>query len=271
VKEDRARLGVETLRNDAAALFSFVDSVCQQCEERLESPAYPQASRDFFSYIANLGRATKRFLNTFSYKAPQDPRLYIFYRGSLEVIRNGWFEFHQFIKPAVDADTLHIPFSLITALTSRFNDIKELKNTKFAVFHFNELNYLQVRVSAVKETADKLAKRIPDAPTFEPNLGMIGIPYSQASSLFLNCLVAHEMGHFVFQKLNKRAALLSGIAQEIAETFKDHALFLRQDNTWYSDRLAGWSEDFSATFLLSSCWGLVTVSLLSSYLASRPS
>jgi len=29
---------------------------------------------------------------------------------------------------------------------------------------------------------------------------MIGIPYSQSEALFLNCLIAHEFGHYVSLK-----------------------------------------------------------------------
>ena len=180
-----AKLGKETLRNDAAALFSFVDSVCEQCDERVDSQAYPEASRDFFKYIHELGKATKAFLNVFPEKKPADVRLYRFHRNKLETIRWGWFQFHEFIKPAVDADTLHIPYSLINALTRRFSEIQGFGDTTFAVFHFNQLNYWQVRITELREAAEKLAGNIPNAPPFPSDHGLIGIPYSQASSIFL--------------------------------------------------------------------------------------
>jgi hypothetical protein len=122
----QAQLGVETLRKDAAALFSFVDSICQYCVDR-ESPAYLSPSKEFFRYIRDLGDTTKAYLNVFSEKAPKDPRLYQGYRQKLETIRFAWFEFHQFIKPAIDADTLSMPYPLVEALTRRFNRIKQLE------------------------------------------------------------------------------------------------------------------------------------------------
>src|SRR5579862_7227473 len=175
---NRAQLGAETLRVDAAALFSFVDSVCQFCVDR-DSPAYLNPSKEFFQYIRGLGDATKAYLNTFSEKAPRDLRLYQGYRQKLETIRSAWFEFHQFIKPAIDADTLGMPYPLVEALTRRLNQVKELEKTRFVLFHLDEVNYLQIRVSEVKKTADRLSVIIPDAKPFPPNLGMIGIPYSQ--------------------------------------------------------------------------------------------
>jgi len=113
---NQAQLGVETLKIDAAALFLFVDSVCQFCIDS-DSPAYLKPSEDFFKYIRDLGDATKAYLNTFSEKAPKDLRLYQDYRQKLETIRSCWFEFHQFLKPAIDADTLSMPYPLVEALT----------------------------------------------------------------------------------------------------------------------------------------------------------
>jgi hypothetical protein len=69
---NRVQLGVETLRADAAALFSFVDSICQFSVDR-DSPAYLDPSKEFFKYVRDLGDATKAYLNVFSEKAPRDP------------------------------------------------------------------------------------------------------------------------------------------------------------------------------------------------------
>jgi hypothetical protein len=147
------------------------------------SPAYLKPSKKFFEGIRQLGNATKAYLNQFSAKAPKDSRLYQHYRQKLETIRSGWFEFHQFIKPAIDADTLNMPYPLVEALTRRLNGIDGVDKTTFVLFHFHEVNYLQVRVSEIKRTADRLTSIIPDSPPFESDLGMIGIPYSQSSPL----------------------------------------------------------------------------------------
>jgi len=53
------QLDVETLQRDAAALFSFVDSICIHCYQDSESPAYLNPSIEFFKYIRELGDATK--------------------------------------------------------------------------------------------------------------------------------------------------------------------------------------------------------------------
>ncbi len=260
---NQAQLGVETLKRDAAALFSFVDSVCQFCVDH-DSPAYLSPSKEFFKYIRDLGDATKAYLNIFSEKAPKDSRLYQDYRQKLETIRSGWFEFHQFIKPAIDADTLSMPYPLVEALTRRLNQIKQLEKTKFILFHLDEVNYLQVRVSGLTRTADRLANIIPDARGFPPELGMIGIPYSQSSPLYLNCLIAHEIGHFVFQRLAQMKKLLPKVKVSL-DSLSVMAGTTAEQLDWSRDRLLSWAEelfcDLFAIRLVGPCYSFAYVEL----------
>lgn len=67
------------------------------------------------------------------------------------------------------------------------------------MFHSDEVNYLQVPSGIVKETADSIADVI-GGKRFPANLGLIGMPYSQSSAFFLNCLLTHEMAHVAYQE-----------------------------------------------------------------------
>jgi len=99
----------------------------------------------------------------------------------------------------------------LEALYRKFHLIAGFDKVEFTVFHLNELNYLQVRASWFRQFAQKLASQIPNAPTFPLHLGLIGIPYSQSSAVFLNALIPHEMGHFVFQQRDISRSLLPEI------------------------------------------------------------
>ncbi len=169
-------LGAETLQRDAAALFSFVDSIYAHCHKGDESPVYPESSLRFFGFIRELSDATKAYLNTFAGNAPSTPRLYQAYRQKLETIRSSWLEFHFLIKSTVDADTLSFPYTLVQALTERLNAIPQFKDIRFAIFHFDELNYLEVPVSDIKTTTGRLRGIVPDSPEFPRDLGLIGFP-----------------------------------------------------------------------------------------------
>lgn len=258
-------LGVETLQRDAAGLFSFVDSVCKPCYGESRSAQYLEPSKEFFSYIRDLGDCTKAYLNQFAASVPSDIRLYYYYRQKLETIRSVWFELHRFVKSAVDADTLSIPYTLVEALTKRLNLLPGFHKTRFAILQFDEPNYLQVRVGELKQTADKLKSVIPDVSPFREDLGLIGIPYSQSSSIYLNCLIPHEIGHFVFQKTELKRKLLPEIEKSL-EKILGTLKALPPDNVdWSKDRLESWAEeifcDLFAVWLIGPCYALTYVEL----------
>ncbi|HVP54782.1 MAG TPA: hypothetical protein VMU45_07285 [Candidatus Eisenbacteria bacterium] len=263
---DRTKLGVETLERDASALFSFVDSVCQFSLADSESPAYPEPSKRFFEYIKQLGDATKEYLSGFAAKRPSKPELYQYYRQRLETIRLGWFEFHLHVKAAADADTLNVPYALVEALTTRLRSVSGFDKTTFAIFHIDELNYWEIPSSAIKETTDKFKRYIPQPPRFPANTGMIGIPYSQSSSLYLNFLIAHEMGHFVFEKLQLKDRLLPHIETALKTVMKKGFEAASDEDLQLSkDRLSAWAEemfcDLFAVWLIGPCYCFAYIEL----------
>lgn len=263
---EQNQLGVEALQRDASALFSFVDSVCAYCSGIYDSPAYLAPSLEFFKYIQELGVATKAYLNIFPAKAPANKLLYHPYRQKLEAIRYGWFDFHRLIKPAVDADTLSIPYTLIEALTKRLNGIAGFEDTAFAIFHFSLLNYLEVPIAQISNITEQLKRVIPDAPGFPPNLGLIGIPYSQSSSLYLNSVISHEMGHFVFQHRKLKEKLLPDIQNQLEKALGTQLKDVPSDNLdWSKDRIAAWAEelfcDLFAIWLTGPCYAFTYIEI----------
>lgn len=242
----------EALRHDAAALYHFVDSICARCDERRASPAYLEPSKKFFKYIRELGHATKEYTNDFVNSVPKDPRLYKVYREKLHLLASSWKALHRYVKAALDADTLSIPSPLVDSLLRRFTSIPRFRDAAFTVFHLHELNYLQVRAGFVRALAKRLRSIIPGAPEFPANLGMIGIPYSQSSAVYLNCLIPHEMGHFVFQELNKFGELAPEIEKSLhsvlgggdAGVGKKNFLALKPERqAWCINRVASWAEE----------------------------
>lgn len=265
----QTELGAETLQRDAAALFSFVDSVCQFCLGENESPAYPAPSKEFFEYINELGAATKEYLSVFAANQPGKSKLYPlyqYYRQRLETIRLGWFEFHLLIKAAADADTLNVPYALVEALTARLRDIRGFEKTSFAIFHIDELNYWEIPASEIKEITDKFKRYIPKPPRFPARTGMIGIPYSQSSSLYLNFLIAHEMGHFMFEKCRVKNQVLPQIQAALKNVMgKDFETASEQDLRWSKDRVSSWAEelfcDLFAVWLIGPCYSFAYIEL----------
>lgn len=188
------------------------------------------------------------------------------------MLRGAWAELHQFLKPAVDADTLNTPFSLLEALYQKFHRISGFEAVEFTVLHLNEVNYLQVRASWFRQLAQKVASQVPGAPSFPSHLGLIGIPYSQSSALFLNTLIPHEMGHFVYQHLDKANGLLPKI-DACLNGEPGAAHLTSHERRWCVDKLSSWAEeifcDLFAVWMLGPAYVFAYIELLD--LANIPS
>lgn len=269
---------VEDVRHDAAALHRFIDSIASGCKVAGGSASYTGPSVDFFEYILSLAEETKAFLARFvSNLDPQlavnDPRDFW---GRAQIIRNlrlNWFELHQLVKPALDADTLHVPCPLVGALTSRLRMIKGFEKVRFAVLHTNYLNYFQIGAGSMRELATGIKGIVPLAPSFPESLGIIAHPYSQSSSVFLNLALAHEMGHFAFQEGGKAKRIRPAIVKALKKSLKTAKAstpgltLAPRDPEWCRDRVLDWCEeiycDLFALWLIGPCFSFSFIELFS--------
>jgi len=256
---------VDEIRHDTASLYRFINSVCASCDSREAGRTYPPASDDLLAYIRELGDCTRLFLETFPATVPLDSS-YNFYRQKLLTLRSCWFELHQYIKPTADAHTLSLPGPLIEGLLRRFRQLPGFADSRFAVFHIEKLNYLQVVASGVRAIAGQMASIIPNAPSFPSNLGLLGIPYSQGSSVFLNCLIPHEMAHFAYGENGAiRAALLPRLASSLTRAFAGLPPLDPQNIALLMDWLESWTEevfcDLFAIWLVGPCYSFAFIEI----------
>jgi hypothetical protein len=234
---------VAELRHDTTSLYQFVDDICRSCGRQHGGAAYLASSVEFFEYIQQLGTRTKEFLEQFPANIPAKTP-YDSYRQKLNTLRSSWNELHRFVKTAADADTLNVPFPLIAMLQRRVRTIPGFERTNLTVFHSNVVNYFQVRASAVRNLGYQLAAIIPNAPRFPNHLGLIGIPYSQSASVFLNTLVAHEIGHFVFQESTTISTLMQPIVSALMAALGGGlSTYSKEQISWSIDRLRAWVEE----------------------------
>lgn len=254
---------IEEVRHDAAALHRFIDTIASGCKVAEGYPSYAKSLTEFFKYILLLAEKTKAYLKRFvDHLDPQlaidDPRDFCDRTQIIRNLRLNWFQLHELIKPALDADTLHVPCPLVDTLTTRFQMIKGFESKRFAVLHTNQLNYFQISGSWVRSAASDIAAFVKDdAPDFDKDLGIIALPYSQSSSVFLNFALAHEVGHFAFQERAEAENIRPAIVKLLLEVTAGMTLSLR-DHQWCRDQVLGWCEeiycDLFALWLIGPCF-----------------
>ena len=241
--EERSR----ALLRDTAACYRFVKTTAAACKLSSGFPSYLETTRTLLSHIGQLSASTLDFLKRFPSQIPDNPADYRRRRQNLLLIRDAWSSLHRYVQPAVDADTLSVPTELVRLLTDRVQLLEKCESQEFAVIHTNRLNYFQFPPGDFEETMVQLGKAISAQPglEFPSSLGLIALPNSQANHLFLNGLLAHEIGHIVFAKLNILDRINSSISKGLADAFKPPAdLQLKDgDGAKLHQDLEGWAEE----------------------------
>ncbi len=254
------------LRQDSASLLRFIATVVDTCSSQADYPSYLKPSEDFFRSIRELGAATVAFLDAFPAGLPTDPALYLDYRRKLTALRQAWTAIHEYVKPAVEAHTLGIPSPFIEALIHRFNLIPQFQDSSFALIHTHEVMYYQLRASWIRDKIKEISDLVGIDSPFPSNLGIIALPYSQSGGLFLNCAIAHEMGHFVFQKLQLRNSFAAAVVGSLTTTLGAEISTLQpNDLTWMIETVLKWTEelfcDLFALWLIGPCFSFSYIEL----------
>jgi hypothetical protein len=234
-------LSEDAVLQEAAHLHSFIESLVNLCSDlRDDYPVFAPASERFFAYALELGRKTQQYLEIFPafYAKSKDQRSAHSKLQKLFSLKTAWEALHAFVKPALDADSLHLPSSLITAFEDIVNSVEEWHEYKFILFQTSEANYLQIPSGMAREVANEIAESV-GYERFDPTMGLVGIPYSQTSSVFLNCVLPHEFAHFIYQEssdmdLENR---LDGVTDATLNHLDDESL------SWCIGQLKSWLEE----------------------------
>jgi hypothetical protein len=199
--------------------------------------SYPKWSDEFLTFCEHTANATLDFI---------DKKLPTLEESNQELtilsLIQGWEVLHTFIKPVLDADTLKVPYPLIQFLSEHIGGMEAVKGSKIVIELIPELNYLQERHTSVR-IAMRLLKIIIGATYEVPRLGFLGLPYSQSKSLFMNCLLYHEAGHFIAEEMNLFPEEdLPELTKELKPNFKRYA-------NWAGMTIQVWMEELFADII----------------------
>ncbi|MGA2351236.1 MAG: hypothetical protein ABSF70_12450 [Terracidiphilus sp.] len=243
------------LRHDLTALYAFIESVAGSNVFRRSSAAYSPAAVRFFDFVLDLAASSKKHLEEWSVT---DDDEFEDRREELGTIRAAWKELHRFIKPALDADTLQVPSAVVDGIVRQFKELPGCSKTEFAIFHTSEFNYVQIRTADLRRIASKLRTIIRGAPEFPNNLGLIGMPYSQGRTAFANCLVAHEMGHFIYREMAVESTLLTEADAALKSLFSNYEQEDQGRKDLWTRYVTRWAEelfcDLFGVMLLGPCY-----------------
>jgi len=205
---------------------------------RADSP-YPKWSDHFLLFCEHTADATLKYIEKKSstLRTKDDDR--VIFLSRLSSIIQGWELLHTFIKPVLDADALKVPYPLIHFLSEHIGKLNVVKDAKLVIEIIPALNYLQHRHTRLKNTM-KFMRIDTQGPYIEPRLGFLGMPCSQSKSLFMNCLLYHEVGHFIAEEAG---VFSTKELDKVTEQFKD---FFKQYASWAAEVVLVWMEELFA-------------------------
>ncbi len=167
---------------------------------RTDHPYYRDSSYQLFNHLDSLIGKTLSYLEDLPRHPSKFPVVQRSLRQKLKLLRDSWGLLHRYIKPSLDADALHVPLPLLDALDDKLKQVPGCGSFDCVVFQLTAVNYAMLTYNEVNSVANRIARMV-KGDDFPKSLSLVGIPYSQSSSFFLNCLIPHEMAHFVYQEV----------------------------------------------------------------------
>ncbi|MFA5424443.1 MAG: hypothetical protein WC374_11370 [Phycisphaerae bacterium] len=117
-----------------------------------------------------------------------------------DLIREGLSWLYIFVKEAIDADTLSIPYSLTIFLNHAATELQNPKKVSLVVLGSSDLMYYKYNLGNLKKLTNNLASIIDGYQVLPEEIGILKFPYCAAQEVLVNCILFHEMGHYIYEK-----------------------------------------------------------------------
>lgn len=258
-----------SLLREATALFRFVGAIEAALGTARSSSRFPKWSDEFIKSATEAAVLTKERVAEDPCLTRSGPDRSDDYVGEFRDLLTAWSGLHDFIKPVLDATFIRAPHPLMELLNRQIGALPEFAEEKPRIIAglTPQLNYYQHRHTQVRGLIRQLAARVGQRFPEFGQVAFVSLPFSQANALFMNSLLYHEAGHFVFEE--KR--LVDKISPRIDPLVRRK--FPRLDErgrVWMLSTLSQWSEelfaDLVAVKLLGPAYTVAATVLLQSLL-----
>jgi len=220
---------------------------------------YPKWSDNFLKYCEGTADATFDRLKSWSDINGKGTLPLPMLSQRLSIIIHGWELLHSFIKPILDADNLNVPYPLVHFLTEHVGKLEKVKQAKFVIEISSDLNYFQHQHTDLRR-ATFFLQTVVGGPPIEPRLGFLALPCSQSKGLFMNCLLYHEVGHFIAEETGlisptERSELRDELKNEFQKQHNEVAP-LKQYLPWAVTTIEGFMEELFSDLVAVKLIGL---------------
>ncbi len=220
--------------HDHTGLFRLVSGIRDFAARAIAAGAYLGWSAEFLKYVETFADATQKYIKNTR----------ICSQGDIDHLTGAWLVLHDFIKPVVDASALNAPGPLVRFLNMQLRQLSAFEDAKVVVGLVPELNYFQHRTEGLRNVLQSMHLLI-GGPRFDMKIGFISLPYSVSRNLFINCILYHELGHFVFSEAHLWRQVFREVEKALRKAFRGKGIdkLTRQELTWV---FLQWAEELFA-------------------------
>jgi hypothetical protein len=210
---------VDVVQSKCVAAWKLVDSLKESIAVGRADRTYPKWSDYFLSFCEQAAKKTGDYLEKQVHPGESSVG-----KSNLPAVMHGWELLQTFIKPVLDGDNLKVPYPLVHFLTVHVGELPKVEGAKFVIEISPQLTYYQHQHTDLRRAVFFL-QTIVNGPPIEKGLGFLGLPCSQSKGLFMNCLLYHEVGHFIAEEVGllslvERAELRDELKGAFAEQFQ---------------------------------------------------
>jgi len=211
--------------------------------------SFPKWSDRFLLFCEQTADRTLKFVESLPEKHSSGAISGEDYSSLLSAIMQSWELLHTFIKPVLDADTLKVPYPFIDFIVHHIGRLHIVEGAKFVIETSSGLDYFQRAHTRLKEPLLVL-RLLLDGPELDFPLGFLGLPCSQNKSLFMNCLLYHEVGHYIAEE----AGILS--VEDYENLTKELGRQFAEFSRWATTILVRWMQELFADLVAARLAGL---------------
>lgn len=232
--------------HESARLHRLVNDVALCIVRARANSAYPKPADRFLEFVLRISDRTKEYL--LNELVHVDP---LIVQDQVKTLSDVWILLHDIIKPIIDGNALSTPYPLVQFLSHQLERLDGFRGCQVVVGCVSRLNYYQHSDTSLREVLDPLDSLI-HCGRLKDRIAFVSLPYSSSRSLFANCLLYHEVGHFVFEIL--------GVSKDVHKKFRPlvkkafsgivPGKTLNDDEIkWLTHQLVPWAEELFADIL----------------------
>jgi hypothetical protein len=205
----------EQVKNEGFCLLALCRDLSAFIESGRTRKTYLHQTEDFLEYIVKSLKSIEKAVRRAVGQKIDDELLKSKLR-EFDLIKKALSWLYVLTKEAIDADTLSIPYSLTTLLNSIAKKLEEEEDVRLVVLGSSDLMYYKYNLERLRNLTRNLKSVIKNYPVLPEDIGILKFPYCAVHDVLVNCILFHEMGHYIYEKTKLEKEFIEKIELDLA-------------------------------------------------------